>query len=173
MKMIRILASCSVLIAALTLTGGCTGPKDKAAKDDAKAAKVDKKAPKVEHAAHGEGPHGGCVADWGGGKYHVEFTVSHPDQEATVYILASDEKTPTPIIAKDNQLLLTIKEPPFQVVLKAAPQQGDPEGKASAFKGKHEKLGKEQEFEGTISGEIGGTPYVGDFKEEPEMPKKK
>jgi len=173
MKMIRILSSSSVLFAALTLTVGCTGPKDKGSKDDAKVAKGDKKPPQVEHAAHGEGPHGGTVADWGGGKYHIEFTVSHPDQEATVYILGSDEKTPIPISAKDNQLLLTIKDPSFQVVLKAAPQKEDPEGKASAFKGKHEKLGKEQEFEGTISGEIGGTPYVGDFKEEPETPKKK
>lgn len=172
MNTIRILASCLCLFATLTLTGGCTNPKDKPAKDDAKNAKGDKKSPKVEHEAHGEGPHGGTVADWGGGKYHVEFTVSHPEQEATVYILGSDEKTPTPISAKDNQLLLTIKTPSFQVILKAAPQKGDPEGKASAFKGKHEKLGKEQEFEGTISGEIAGTPFVGDFKEDPDAKKK-
>jgi hypothetical protein len=89
-----------------------------------------------------------------------------------VYILGSDEKTPAPIKARDDQLLLTIKEPAFQVVLKADPQKGDPRGKASCFAGKHEKLGKEQEFAGTVSGEVDGTPYAGDFKEEPEGDKK-
>ena len=27
--------------------------------------------------SHGAGPHDGTLADWGGGKYHVEFTVDH------------------------------------------------------------------------------------------------
>ncbi|HRA89307.1 MAG TPA: hypothetical protein PK992_14580, partial [Planctomycetaceae bacterium] len=45
-----------------------------------------------EHAhGHGAGPHDGTLADWGGGKYHVEFTVDHDKQEATVYVLGSDE----------------------------------------------------------------------------------
>jgi hypothetical protein len=66
--------------------------------------------------------------------------------------------------------MLRIKDPPFEVELKAAPQANDPAGKASAFTGKHEKLGKEQEFAGTVVGEVDGTPYTGDFKEEPEAP---
>jgi hypothetical protein len=33
--------------------------------------------------------------------------------------------------------------------------------------GTHDSLGVVQEFSGTISGEIDGTPYSGDFKEEP------
>lgn len=110
------------------------------------------------------------MADWGGGKYHVEFTVDHDKQEATVYLLGSDEKTPAPVKAKDGQLLLAIKEPSFQVVLKAAPQEKDSAGTSSRFVGKHEKLGKVQEFAGTISGEVNGKPYAGDFKEEPEGP---
>ena len=60
-----------------------------------------------------------------------------------------------------------------RVTLKAEPQKGDPEGKASCFVGTHEKLGVEQEFEGTLTGEADGTPYTGDFKEEPEAPKDK
>ena len=51
------------------------------------------------HAGHGAGPHDGTVADWGGGKFHVEFTVDHGKKEGTVYILGADEKTPTPIDA--------------------------------------------------------------------------
>ena len=55
---------------------------------------------------HGAGPHDGTLADWGGGKYHVEFTVDHEQQEATVYILGSDEKSPAPI--KTDKVLLSI-----------------------------------------------------------------
>ena len=119
------------------------------------------------HAGHGAGPHEGVVADWGGGKFHVEFTVDHDKQEATVFVLGDDEKTATPIKAADGKLLLSIKEPSFQVELTAMPLDGEAEGMASRFVGKHEKLGVVQEFAGTISGEVEGTPYVGDFKEGP------
>ena len=126
-----------------------------------------------KHAAHGAGPHEGAVADWGGGKFHVEFTVDHDKQEATVYVLGSDEKTATPIKAADGKILLTIKQPSFQVELTATPLDGEAEGTSSRFVGKDEKLGVVQEFEGTISGEAEGTPYTGDFKEEPHAEHKK
>lgn len=114
---------------------------------------------------HGAGPHDGTLADWGGGKYHVEFTVDHDKQEATVYILGGDEKTAVPIQASEIQL--SIKDPAMQVTLAAAPQDGDPEGSSSRFVGNHEGLGTVQEYEGTISGVVDDTPYAGDFKEEP------
>ena len=114
---------------------------------------------------HGAGPHDGTLADWGGGKYHVEFTVDHDKQEGTVYILGDDEKSPSPIKAEEIQL--SIKDPAMQVTLKAMPQDGDPEGTASRFVGNHESLGVVQEYEGTITGVIDGTPYSGNFKEEP------
>lgn len=165
MKGLGMLA-CGLMIAAtVSLTTGCAQKKDSPAKD----AKVDKKG-KAEAHAHGEGPHGGTVTDWGGGKFHVEFTVDHDKQEATVYILGGDEETPAPIKAKE--VMLTIKEPALQVNLKPAPQKGDPEGAASAFTGQHKNLGIVREFEGTISGEVDGTPYSGDFKEEPHEEKK-
>jgi hypothetical protein len=116
------------------------------------------------HGGHGAGPHDGTVADWGGGKYHVEFTVDHDQQEGTVYIFGADEKTPTPIDA--DSIDLSITDPMMQVTLKAAPQDSDPAGKASRFIGNHEKLGVVQEYAGTIVGVIEGTPYSGDFTEE-------
>jgi hypothetical protein len=116
------------------------------------------------HAGHGAGPHEGTLADWGGGKYHVEFTVDHDRQEATVYILGGDEKTPAPIALTDIQLFII--QPEMEVTLKAAPQEGDPEGSASRFIATHESLGVVQEYEGTITGVIESTPYSGTFKEE-------
>ena len=164
MKRIHVLAG----LAALTLALGCGGPGEGTPRGDPKGKPTPKE--EVEDHSHGAGPHGGTVADWGGGKYHIEFTVDHNKQEATVYLLKADAKTPAPIGA--DKLLLTIKEPSFQVELKALPQKGDPKGKASRFAGKHARLGKEQEFAGTVSGEVNGTPYAGDFKEEPEAPGK-
>lgn len=115
--------------------------------------------------SHGEGPHGGTVADWGGGMYHVEFLVNHDTREATVYMLDNNAKKSAPI--KAEKLLLSISTPSFQVELMPAPLEEEADGMSSRFVGKHEKLGVAQEFSGTISGEIDGIPYAGDFKEEP------
>lgn len=113
---------------------------------------------------HAPGPHDGTLVDWGGGAYHVEFTVDHAKQQATVYILGSDEKTPEPIVAE--AVLLTIKDPKLQIELSPQPQEGDPEGKSSRFVGTHEGLATVKEYEGTLSAAVDGTPYAGNFTEE-------
>ena len=114
---------------------------------------------------HGSGPHDGTLADWGGGKYHVEFTVDHDKQEATVYVLGSDEKSPSPI--KTEKILLSIGDPQLEADLLPVPLEGETDGLSSRFVGKHEKLGIVQEYAGTMTAEIEGTPYTGEFKEEP------
>ncbi len=114
---------------------------------------------------HGAGPHDGTLIDWGGGAYHVEFTVDHDKKEATVYILGSDEKSPSPI--KAGTIHLTINDPMTELDLAAMPLEGEAEGTSSRFVGTHDTIGIVKEFAGTISGEIEGTPYTGDFKEEP------
>lgn len=115
---------------------------------------------------HGAGPHDGTLADWGGGKYHVEFTVDHGTKQTVVYVLGSDEKTPTPVQAADGKLLLTIREPAFQVELSAQPLPGEAEGASSRYGGRHDNLGIVRDFAGTISGEVNGTPFAGEFAEE-------
>lgn len=161
----------AVVLAALVGWTGCNQPTDPptetpAATEDAHGHDHDQGTHDhgIEGHAHGVGPHDGTVADWGGGKYHVEFTVDHDLQQATVYILGSDEKTPTPI---DPPFIeLSIKEPEMLVTLQASPQEKDPAGKSSRFVGTHEKLGVVQEYAGTMTGVVDGTPYSGDFKEE-------
>lgn len=120
-----------------------------------------------DHHDHGAGPHDGTLADWGGGKYHVEFTVDHDKQEAVIYVLGSDEKTAIPVQAADGKLLLTIREPAFQVELGARPLPGEAAGASSCYAGTHQSLGIVREFAGTISGAVDGTPFAGDFAEEP------
>jgi hypothetical protein len=147
-------------LAAILVMAGCGSPAGPGKQEGDSAGKK----PKEDDHSHGTGPHGGAVCDWG--KYHLEFTVDHQKKEATVYVLKLDAKAAAPI--KADQLLLKIKDPPFELVLKPAPQEKDPKGTASRFVGKHDRLGKEQEFEGTITGEVGGKTYTGEFKEEPE-----
>lgn len=114
--------------------------------------------------AHGAGPHGGTLADWGGGKYHVEFTVDHDAKEAVVYVLGADEKTPTPVTLADGKLLLTLREPACQIELVARPLAGETTA-ASRYAGRHDSLAVVREFAGTISGAVDGTPFAGDFEE--------
>ena len=77
-----------------------------------------------EHAhGHGAGPHDGTLSDWGGGKYHVEFTVDHDKQEATVYVLGSDEKSPSPI--RTEKILLSIGDPELQADLLPVPMENN------------------------------------------------
>lgn len=165
MKKLELTRTLLMAIGILACVAGCGGSKEPSPSGTQGDA-----SPSTGHTdnhahGHGAGPHDGTLADWGGGKYHVEFTVDHDKQEATVYILGDDEKTPVPIKAEEIQL--SIKEPVMQVTLKAAPQEGDPAGSASRFVGNHESLGVVQEYEGTITGVVDGTPYSGDFKEEP------
>jgi hypothetical protein len=145
-----------VLLVGLSVVG-CSKPAGNTPKTDDKNAKKDH-----DH-EHGEGPHGGTVMEFG--KFHAEFCMDHGKKQATVYILDGKVKNAEPIAAA--KLQLSIKNPQFQVDLVAEPQDGDPKGKSSRFVAVHDNFGKEQEFEGTVSGEVDGKPYLGDFKEEP------
>jgi hypothetical protein len=142
---------------ALAVFTGCNNQQGGRPKDGGKA----KTGGDDDH-DHGPGPHGGTIIEFG--QWHGEFDVNHKTKEATVYILGSDAKTAAPIHVE--KLLISIKTPQFQLELKAAPQEGDPAGKSSRFVGKHENFGKEQEFEGTLTGMLDGKQINGDFKEQ-------
>lgn len=160
MKRLHALVACSALLSCLT---GCGQPPAPA---PAPQTKTDSGDHGHEH-GHGAGPHGGTLTDWGGGAYHVEFTVDHDKKEATVYIIGGDEKSPAPI--KADKVQLVINDPMTEMELVARPLEGEPPGMASRFVGTHDTIGIVKEFAGTISGEVEGTPYTGDFKEEPHV----
>ncbi len=165
MKKFSLTLTSLIAIGLFPFVAGCGGTQEPAPTGTPGSAQQNSDDHGHPHSGHGAGPHDGTLADWGGGKYHVEFTVDHDKQEATVYVLGDDEKTPAPIKAAAIQL--SISDPAMQVTLKAAPQEGDSAGSASRFVGNHQSLGVVQEYAGTITGVIDGTPYSGDFKEEP------
>lgn len=113
--------------------------------------------------SHGQGPHGGVVVDWGGGKYHVEIVFDHAAKSATAYILGADEKTPVPIDVATVEL--TIKEPAVTLTLTAVSPSSADAGRASEFTGSNEILSTVQDYAGAITGVVSGTPYTGEFKE--------
>ena len=163
---IRSLTGVALTVASLIWFVGCepSAPAPKTASSASSDHGHEHKEGDHAHSGHGAGPHDGTMADWGGGKYHVEFTVDHDKKEATVYLVGSDEKSPSPI--KADKILLTIKQPQFLVELSAKPLDGEAGGISSRFVGAHDSLGVVQEFAGTISGEVAGTPYSGEFAEE-------
>lgn len=174
MKPLDTFLAMSVAVAATAFVAGCgdsTEPTDAGSQQSTQASNTEHGHDHgdggtdhtVEGHSHGAGPHDGTVADWGGGKFHVEFTVDHDRKEAVVYILGTDEKTPVPIDAAS--LLLSINKPEFQVELAPQPLDGEAEGTSSRFVGTHDNLGIVQEFAGTMSAEVDGTPYVGEFEE--------
>lgn len=124
---------------------------------------------KDEDHAHGNGPHGGVVFDFGGGKYHGEFKPSHPDKNATVWILGADEKTAMLIKAEKLKLVVSNTNPKIEIEL--LPTDKDKDGKASTFTGKDNGFAVEMEYKGTVTFTIDGKQFSGDFEEKPE-PKK-
>src|SRR5438270_12068041 len=137
-----------LLVAALAVTG-CSSdkggtPKAETKKDAGK---------KEEHAPHGKGPNGGVVFDLG--KYHAEFTVDHDKKECMILVLGQDEKTPTPVAAKE--LTVTTKETKTKegkvvapMTVKMLPRE-ESGGKASQFVGTDPGRGNVADFEGPVA----------------------
>lgn len=155
----------SSVAALLLIVMGCGQPAKPVAAPASTSSGTPAKPAAGDHPAHGAGPHGGTLTDWGGGAYHVEFTVDHGKKEAIVYVLGSDEKSPSPIKAK--VIHITVNDPMTELDLAAKPLEGEAEGTSSRFVGIHDTFGIVKEFAGTLSGEVENTPYTGDFKEEP------
>ena len=160
-----------LLVLALAVTAcsqqrGTPPAKDKGGTKD-KAVAKDGSGKKDDHAPHGKGPNGGVIFDLG--KYHAEFTVDHDKKECMILVLGSDEKTLTPVEAKE--LTVTTKEtktkegktvPPMTI--KMLPKDAS-DGKASKFVGTDPGLGNVADFEGTVVAEINAKPSQGTFKE--------
>lgn len=54
----------------------------------------------------------------------------------------------------------------MQIDLMPVPMGGESGGKSTRFVGTNDGLATVMEYEGTMSAEVDGTPYAGNFKEE-------
>jgi hypothetical protein len=150
----------AVLGLSLIWATGCDGKKD-APKPDAPKPDED------QGHAHGSGPHGGVIIELD--KYHGEFKPDHGKKEATVWLLKGDAKSPARV--KTDKLRLVVSNTNPKIEIDLLPTDTDKDGTASTFVGKHDGFGVEMEYKGTVSAQIDGKPYSGDFEEKPE-PKK-
>src|SRR5262245_24604144 len=104
-------------------------------KTDAKS----KAAGKTDEHSHGAGPKGGAICHWGGSEYHLEFLPDHDTKVVKVWVYGNDAKTPAAVKLKDGQVSATItgvkSKDSFEMVLKAEPQPGESDGKASLYTG--------------------------------------
>jgi hypothetical protein len=116
---------------------------------------------------HGAGPNGGVVFDLGA--QHAEFTVDHDKKELMILVLGDDGATPAAVAA--TEFIVTTNEtkaedgtvvPEMTVVATAVDAE---DGKASKFVGSDPGIGNVADFAGTVSGEIDGTPVMGEFDE--------
>lgn len=119
-------------LAALVCSGlvfgamGCSG-----GNSDYKKTSDLQKAPAADHHDHGaKGPHGGSIVELGEEEYHAEVVLDADAHTIRVFVLGKDAKTATPIPA--TELTVTPEEKPA-LTLKAAPQDGEGDGKASRF----------------------------------------
>lgn len=88
-----------------------------------------------EHGA--AGPHGGSLVELGDKEYHAELVVDEKSHSLVVYLLGKDAKSASPIAATEVTVGLGGDK---SATLKAAPQAGDGEGKASKFELADEKV---------------------------------
>ena len=98
-----------------------------------------KKAPASGHDhEHGaKGPHGGGLIELGAEEYHAELVVDHASHSLIVYVLGKDAKTPELVTATEVTVTPEGKD---AVTLKAAPQEGEADGKTSKFAVENEDL---------------------------------
>lgn len=93
-----------------------------------------------DHDDHGHGaagPHGGAIVELGEEEYHAEIVVDDKTHSLMVYLLGKDAKTASPIAATEVTVGLGGDK---SVTLKAAPLEGEEEGKASKFELVDEKV---------------------------------
>ena len=159
--MVRFKLFACLAIGAACAASGCMGS------NDYKPVQSVKKAPPSADHDHGhaeKGPHGGGLIELGEEEYHGEIVLDHDSHTVALYVLGKDAKTPVATAATEVKIT---PEGKSDLVLKAAPQTGDAEGKASKFELVSDEVVHDLLDTGFLHGKlritIGETPYIGDI----------
>ena len=118
--------------------------------------------PAHDHDHGAKGPHGGGIIELGEEEYHAELVVDHDSHAVVLYVLGKDAKTAEAVSATEITITPEGKD---AITLKAAPQQGDAEGKTSKFELINDDLVHELMEAGFVHGDlritIADKPYLG------------
>ena len=149
----------ALLAAGLVLSTGCGTPPAPTPPDT--------KPEKPAHSHPTTGPvRGGAIGEWGEEDYHLEVVPDRAAGTITAYVLDGTVTKVTAVSAKTLTLSLTAT-PPVTIPLEPKPQDGDEAGRSSRFVGTHDALKKPDLFSGSVSGEVDGKKYTGEFREKP------
>ena len=120
--------------------------------------------------SHTHGVHDGHVIELGDEEYHAELVFDPETRQTIVYILGPDAETPQPIAATQITLHLEADGEETELMLRAAPQEDDPEGRASQFQiaGEDvpESVHDEEDLIGHLEVTIAGKEYQGGIEHE-------
>lgn len=119
-----------VALVAVGLLGGAVGCDG--GKSDYKKAEDIKKAPAAhdDHDHGAKGPHGGSLVELGDEEYHAEVVLDHDSHALRVFVLGKDAKSAVTTTATEVTVAVEGKA---AVTLKAAPLEGETDGKTSRF----------------------------------------
>ena len=162
--MTRVSLASTLAFATSLLLAGCGGGKQ----DEFKPLENQPEQVEMEDHHHDEGPHGGHIIDLGDHEYRAELTMDEQSRQVTVYLLEHD--TDDPVAIEDESITLNLRagDQPTQVALQPAPQEGDPEGKASRFQAPGDQIPEQikdiEELEGELSVKIGEKSYTGEIE---------
>ena len=159
MRLCRFFLSCLLPVALICGTAGCPRGKPRGVKK-----LTVQRANRLER-----GPHGAPVAYWENDLL-LEVCIDRSAKEAKVYILKTNGTAPEPIEASSITLQLMNVEPPVEIPLAAAPQEGDPKGSASCFQAVNPAFAAEGAFYGMVLGKVGENEYVGEFDDRARSP---
>lgn len=110
--------------------------------------------PRYHSHGNSRGLHGGYIIGLDVENYHAELTHDDMTKKVGVYVLGEDAGTAAPIDAKAVTVNVTVGDKPFEYVLPAVVQPGDPAGKSSYFELVSEPLLS------IVTGRAGSAPNV-------------
>lgn len=154
MRFARLVLLLLLAVGMVALTTGCPQPSR------------GKKKPYVRAAHRPErGPNNNAPLAYWADNYLLEVCIDREAKEATVYVLKGNNVEPQPIEASELTLTLTNVEPPLEVRLRAAPQEEDPKGSSSRFKGTDPAFADKGALYGLLGGKVGEEEFLGEFDE--------
>lgn len=162
-RMSLVSALSAIVLAAI----GCSEPVKPTpapVKGTAQKEKHDHKHGEGEHAHPEHGPHGGDLVELGKEEYHAEVVHDEASGKVTIYVLDGAAKKAVPIDAAQVTINVKHDGKGEQFEVKAAPQEGDGDGKSSRFVSEDKELAEDLEHEARLVIEIAGKSFTGEIK---------
>jgi hypothetical protein len=153
---------CSIGVIALLCCWGCGGGDAYREVTEEDAHQAEQHADEHHHHAH-DAPHGGHLIELGDHEYSAEVVHDGDTGQLIVYVFDAHAENTVPVSLEQIEFAV---EGGQTIVLRADPQEGDPQGKASRFLATGDAvaaIGDIEDLHGSVKFEINGKPYSGEL----------